>query len=129
VGVYNWAFETPRVLGLNPDGTQTRTMTIIGHARVSTTDQDLDIQVAALKRRVVRIAVAPATAIESGGENEPLVGISNQLDDPSHRGSRGRTRRVGDLESPQDRPGVGLPGAPLAEPGTGIMGERSRQRR
>jgi DNA invertase Pin-like site-specific DNA recombinase len=36
--------------GLNPNETPGHPMTTIGYARVSTTDQDLDIQVAALKR-------------------------------------------------------------------------------
>ena len=42
-------FETALIHGLDPNGTKRRTMTVIGYARVSTTDQDLSIQEMALK--------------------------------------------------------------------------------
>jgi DNA invertase Pin-like site-specific DNA recombinase len=42
--------ETAPCLGLDPNEASGPPMTTIGYARVSTTDQDLDIQIAALKR-------------------------------------------------------------------------------
>src|SRR6202044_2156713 len=42
--------ETASCLGLDPNEASGPPMTTIGYARVSTTDQDLDIQIAALKR-------------------------------------------------------------------------------
>jgi DNA invertase Pin-like site-specific DNA recombinase len=44
------SFETALCVGLEPNETPGPVMTTIGYARVSTTDQELDIQVAALKR-------------------------------------------------------------------------------
>jgi hypothetical protein len=69
-------YKTPLSRGLKPNGTKGQDVTAIGYARVSTTDQELLIQEAALKAagcEVIRAEKRSGTTTEGRDELEEAI--------------------------------------------------------